>query len=206
MAGYGLRPYSGLGGSYNTGGFTEYPILDGDAELLFTGDLMMRETNGYVTRMGETSGASPTGASAVLQTIGPAVGFRYTNAEGQPTWSQHYPGGLTEAFAMVADDPHQLFVVQSDGLGATAVQADMGENAPLDNLQVSDANTSTGLSGIQVDISGAAATAALAVRLISIVQDGTNEAITGGTQTSNLIVRINDIAHAYSQTAVVTTA
>ena len=107
---------------------------------------------------------------------------------------------------MVADDPHQLFVVQSDGLGATAVQADMGENAPLDNLQVSDANTSTGLSGIQVDISGAAATAALAVRLISIVQDGTNEAITGGTQTSNLIVRINDIAHAYSQTAVVTTA
>jgi len=203
MAGYGLRPYGGNGGSYFSGGFTEYPILDADTESMFTGDFMVRETNGYVTRLGDTAGNSPTGASAALSTLGVAVGFRYVDSSSTPVWSQTYVGnaGNTDAFAFIADDPDQLFVIQADGIGATAVQADMGENAPVLLFAVGDANTTSGVSGMTLDISAAAVTAALALRLIRIVEDGENE-FRSGTETSNVVVRINPIAHAYNQVSV----
>ncbi len=199
MAGYGLRPYSGQGGSHHSGGFTEYPIVDAETESMFTGDFMIREANGFVTRLGDTAGNTPTGASAALSTIGVAVGFRYTNSDSTPVWSTTYTGNAsnTDAFAFIADDPNQLFVIQSDGLGATAIQADIGENAPCLLFAVGDANTVTGISGMTLDISSAAVTAALALRLMNIVQNGENE-LRSGTETSDIVVRITNNAHAYA--------
>jgi len=196
MAGYGLRPYSGQGGSNHSGGFTEYPILDNYATAIFAGDFMVRGTDGYVVE----AGASPSGASAATSTIGVAVGFRYVGSDGTPVWSQYYDGNAanTEAFAYVADDPNQLFVVQGDGVGATTDQDDLGMNAPV---ILTAGSTSTGNSGTVMDSSSAAITAALAVRIIKIVKDGENE-YRSGTDTNNVIVRITSNAHAYTNATV----
>ncbi len=98
-----------------------------------------------------------------------------------------------------------LFVIQADGVTATTVVADLGENALAISFASSDASTTTGLSGIQLDSSTTAVTASYALRLIDIVQDGANED-RSGTDTSNVIVLINQGAHAYASTSVVATA
>jgi hypothetical protein len=201
---YGLRPYKGLGGGYHSGGFSEYPILDNDTEKMFTGDFMERETNGYVTRTGDTTGASPTGASAALTTIGPAVGFRYLDADGKPKWSTWYDGNAsnTKAFAMVADDPAQSFTIMADNLVTAYLPADDGMNAGCLLFAVGDANEASGISGMTLDITSAAATAALALRIIGTVKNGENEDITAVGTPIELIVRINPIAHAYASATV----
>ena len=204
---YGLRPVSGLSGGYQSGGFNEYPIVDGETDNMFTGDFMMREDSGYVTRLNGADGISPTTTDDTTVTIGVAVGFRYVDANGTPTWSAMYTGNAsnTKAFAMVADDPQQLFMVEADGAGASTDQADMGMNVPAIAFAAASANTTSGLSGMQIDSSAAAVTAALGLRLIAIVQDGANE-YRSGTQTSNVIVKIQQNVHAYGTGVVVAPA
>lgn len=80
---FGLRPIQFGSGGYNSGGFTEYPIVDGETDDMFTGCLMLQEAAGYVTALALT----PTGATSVLSTIGVAVGFRYVDPNGTPTWA-----------------------------------------------------------------------------------------------------------------------
>ncbi len=189
MAGYGMRPTVYASGGYNSGGFTEYPILDGDATSIFTGDFILQEANGYVTALAIT----PTGSSATESTVGVAVGFRYKDADGVPVWSQRYAGHTdnTEAFAFVADDPTQQFLIQQDSLGGIIGQAEVGENAPV---VIIAGSASTGLSGMVLDSSLATFTATLALRIVGIPKDGTNENASG-TETNNLLVQINPAVH-----------
>jgi len=189
MAGYGMRPTVYASGGYNSGGFTEYPIADGETDNIFMGHFMLQEATGYVTVLA----ATPTGATAVLSTVGVAVGFRYKDANGDPVWSQNYVGHAdnTEAFAFIADDPTQQFLIQQDSVGGTLDQAAVGLNAPV--VQ-GTGSTSTGLSGMVLDSSLANTTATFALRIIGIPKDGKNENASG-TETNNLLVQINPAVH-----------
>ena len=189
MAGYGMRPSLFASGGYNSGGFTEYPIVDGDATNMFAGHFMLQGANGYVTELGVT----PTGASSAASTIGVAMGFRYVDATGTPVWNQYYAGNAnnTEAFAFIADDPTQQFLIQQDAVGSRVDQAGVGLNAPV--VQ-GTGNVNTGLSGMVLDSSGAAPTATFALRIVSIPKDGTNENAIG-TTVNNLLVQINPAVH-----------
>jgi len=189
MAGYGMRPTLYASGGYNSGGFTEYPILDGDATSIFTGDFILQEANGYVTLLAVT----PTGASTVLRTVGVSVGFRYKDADGVPVWSQRYVGHAdnTEAFAFVADNPTQQFLIQQDSVGGTLDQDAVGRNA---QVVPGSGSVSTGLSGMVLDSSSEGITQTLALRIIGIPKDGTNENASG-TETNNLLVQINPLVH-----------
>ena len=191
---YGLRPIlGGPGGAYNSGGFNEYPIADGETDDIFTGTFVVQENTGYVT----TLATSPVVGSPTVtgMTIGVAVGFRYTDADGDVKFSQYYPGGasLTNAFAFVADNPEQRFLIKSDG---ATVQADMGLNAPVVSSSgtasdVGQGSTTTGLSTSVLDQSNQATTTGIALRLLSIPKDGTNES----SSTPNVIVKINPAVH-----------
>lgn len=189
MAGYGMRPSLFSSGGYNSGGFTEYPIADGETDNMFAGHFMLQEDTGYVTVLAVT----PTGASATTSTVGVAVGFRYKDADGEPVWSQKYVGHASnkEAFAFIADDPSQQFLIQQDSVGGTLDQAAVGLNAPV--VQ-GTGNTMTGLSGMVLDSSLATTTATLALRIVSIPKDGSNE-LASGTETNNLLVQINPAVH-----------
>lgn len=205
---YGLRPVNGLSGGYQSGGFTEYRMIDGETDDIFTGDFMNRETNGYVARLNGETGISPTTTNAATVTLGVTVGFRYTDPDGTPKWSQKYVGHASnvDCYAFIADDPDQLFMVQADGAGATTARADLGMNIPAIAFDSAAAVTqNTGNSAMQVDSSAAAATAALGLRLIAIVQDGANE-LRSGTETSNVIVKINAASHSYGTSVVVAPA
>ena len=131
----------------------------------------------------------------MLSTIGVAVGFRYVDPNGTPTWAQYYNGNAdnTAAFAFVADNPEQRFLVLSDG---ATVQADMGLNADVVSAtgtptEIETGNTTTGNSSIVLDFSSQAVTATLGLRLISIPKDGVNE----NSSTPNVEVKINPDCH-----------
>ena len=181
--GYGLRPYGGLSGGYQSGGFNEYPIFPTEADTMFTGGLALLEASGYVTALA----ATPTGATAVLSTLGVFAGFRWTDPTGQPRHSMYYDGNdlNTEPYAFIYDSPTQLFLVKSDG---AIVQADMGLNANLisdaSDIDISLGSTVTGLSEINLDQSSRAVAGTLSVRLIAIPKDGVNE----NSTTPNVVV------------------
>ncbi len=190
---FGLRPYKFASGGYNSGGVTEYPIADGETDDMYTGCLMLQEASGYVTALAVTP--TSTGGAATTLTIGVSVGYRYIDHNGVPTWSQRYVGHAdnTEAFALVVDDPNAQFLIASDG---ATVQADMGLNAPLTSAtgtatDISQGYANSGLSSIVLDQSAQAVTATLAVRLVSIPKDGTNETST----TPNVVVEFVRSAH-----------
>jgi hypothetical protein len=189
MAGYGMRPTVYASGGYNSGGFTEYPIADGNGTDIFTGHFMLQEATGYVTALAVT----PTGAGATTSTVGVAVGFRYKDADGDPVWSQKYVGHAsnTEAFAFIADNPTEQFLIQQDSVGGTLLQAAVGSNAAV---IPGTGSASTGLSGMVLDSSTSAATDSLALRIVGIPKDGTNENASG-TETNNLLVQINPAVH-----------
>lgn len=201
---YGLRPVGGLSGGYQSGGVSEYQLVDGETDDIFTGDFIMWENNGHVARLGGNAGISPTTTDDTTITLGVATGFRYVTSSGEQRYTQWYEGaaGNTDAFVLVADDPQQLFMVEADGVGATTVQADIGQNVPAIAFVSTLGNQSSGLSGMQIDSSAAAATAAFGLRLIAIVQDGENE-FRSGTQTSNVIVKIQQNVHAFGTGVVV---
>lgn len=196
--GYGLRPTGSLGGGYTSGGFNEYRMVDGETDDIFQGDFMMWEDNGYVAKLGGETGLSPASTDDTTTTLGVVIGFRWVDASGDQKFTNWYQGNAsnTKCYAYIVDDPNQLFVVESDGLGATAVQADVGQNVPAIVFASSSGNTTSGVSGMQVDISSAAVTATLGLRIMGIVQDGANE-LRSGTQTSNLIVKINANSHSF---------
>ena len=152
---------------------------------------MLQEAVGYVTALALT----PTGATSVLSTVGVAVGFRYVDPNGTPVWSQYYAGNAinTKAFAFIADDPTQRFLIKSDG---ATVQADMGLNADVVSstgtaTEIEQGSTTTGNSSIVLDFSSQAVTATLGLRLISIPKDGVNET----SSTPNVEVKINPDCH-----------
>ena len=188
MAGYGLRPVGfGAGGlsGYNNGGFTEIPISSTAAVDIYTGDFVEQVADGGVVRQAnDATGETP--ATTTKNTAGVCLGFRYINASGDIRWSQFYDQSAsnTEAFAFVCTDPSQVYLIQSDG--ATTL-ADIGSNAPIDGFAVNEGNSTTGLSGIQLDHSLINTTIGLGLRIIGIPDDGSNR----GSSTPNVLVRVN---------------
>ena len=185
---YGLRPVDGAIGyaGYVGPGPTEYPVADSYAGNIFYGDFVERLVDGYVQRQETTDGLSPIGDHP---TLGIAVGFRYTDTSGSSQWSNYYPAaGGTNIFVLVADDPNQTFLIQSDG---DTTYADVGDNATVAGFAASAGSTTTGLSGIYLSHATIAQTA-LTLRIVGIPKDGTNETLTSD---KNVLVKILAAAH-----------
>lgn len=184
---YGLRP---VHGSIGLPGPREYPIADGfTTSNIFSGDFVEMLATGFVKRLGDATGASPTGATT-LATLGVAWGFRWVDANGVSQFGQYLPAnaGNTKTFVTVYDDPNQIFLIQSNG---NTTFADVGDNAPVTNFGTANASTATGNSGIALN-HGSIAQTALALRILGIRQDGTNEFLTAN---KDVFVRILPGAH-----------
>ncbi|MEE9402213.1 MAG: hypothetical protein V3V47_03345 [Desulfobacteria bacterium] len=194
MAGYGLRPVGsggGMGNGYNTGGFSEYRIdvsaVAAGATVIYSGDFVELTSTGEIDRQaGNTTGETPTTANGV-RTLGVAVGFRWKLASGEQKYGQYYPSVSTDtdAYAFVCDDPNQVYLIQSDG---ATTYADIGSNAPVVNFATASGSTITGNSGIQLDHSGINTTNTLALRILGVPEDGSNES----SSTPNVLVKLND--------------
>jgi len=152
---FGLRPVGNLGGNYN-GSFRQYPILSSESTAIVFGDVVKLTDAGATTTIQKDTGTTS------ATPIGIFMGCRYTDiSTGQTQFSQVWSGAAhTNGMVYVADDPNILFAIQAD---STVNDDDLAANCAL--VQ-GTANTTLGISRVSLDISTAATTAALPIRVV----------------------------------------
>ena len=175
---FGLRPIAKVGSAPGgTTGTTKYRITSG-AGAMFTGDIVKQANDGSVVQ-----GTAGDAARGVF------MGCFYTDpSTSKPRFNNTFPNGTaaSDAIAFVADDPDQLFIAQQDSASANAVAADLNLNA---NLVVGSGNTTTGISGMEIDSDTKNTTATLNVKLIDFYDTPSNDATANN---SILVVKINN--------------
>jgi len=152
---FGLRPVGNLSGTYN-GAFRQYPILSTYSTRIAFGDIVKLNDAGSTTTIQKDTGTTS------ATPIGIFLGCRYTDlSTGQTQFSQQWSGAAhTNGMAYVCDDPNVLFEVQADG---TVNDDDIAANVAL----VQGTSSATlGISRVSIDISTAATTATLPIRIV----------------------------------------
>ena len=152
---FGLRPVGNHGGTYNSS-FRQYPILSSESTRICFGDVVKLTDAGSTTTIQKDTGTTS------ATPIGIFMGCRYTDiSTGQTQFSQIWSGTAhTNGMVYVADDPNILFEIQADG---TVNDDDIAANAAL--VQ-GTSNATLGISRVSLDISTAATTAALPIRIV----------------------------------------
>lgn len=154
----GFRPVMHLNGSPYNGQFRKYVS---PADNLFVGDLVKADGTG------SSSGyASVARAAAGNTVLGVVVGW-----EANPNaLENNYHAASTSRAVYIADSPDLVCEAQSNN--ATLTTASIGLNA---NYVVAAGATATGLSNMEVNGTGAAATATLPLRLLQFVDQADND-------------------------------
>ena len=155
---FGLRPMGSLAGKYNNS-FRQYPILSTESTRICYGDIVKLNDAGTTTTIQKDTGTTS------ATPIGIFLGCRFVDVSTkQLTFSQQWSGAAhTEGMAYVADDPNILFTIQADG---TVNDDDIAANCAL--VQgTSSADLS--ISRVSLDISTAANTAALPIRIVDFL-------------------------------------
>jgi hypothetical protein len=152
---FGLRPVGNLSGTYN-GAFRQYPILSSESTRICFGDAVKLTDAGTTTTIQKDTGTT------ALTPIGIFMGVRYTDlSTGQTQFSQVWSGAAhTNGMVYVNDDPNLLFEIQADG---AVNDDDLAANCAV--VQ-GTSNATLGISRVSLDISTAATTAALPIRIV----------------------------------------
>ena len=183
---YGFEPINRVDGMPYSGATRLIPINSAYNTAIYAGDLVQIVTGGTIEKFAGTTTGSPSGVF---------MGVQYVNSLGQFTPAQYYPGtSVTDAYAIVVDDPLAAFKVAVTGAGSamsSAASAAVGSNMSV-LAGTGDANT--GNSGASVLAGSEATTAGLVVRVIDTV----DETKTAADTFVELIVKIN--LHQYNNT------
>jgi len=157
-------------------------FASGDGAAAYKGDMV--KFTGAV----DTDGITPvvTVASAGDGKLAGAIHSFAPQRAGN--WQTYYKPASTRTYAYLPADPQQLYMVQEDSVGGNIpVTTAIGQNCDLIN---GGGNTTTGLSGMQLDSSTAQNTNTLALRLVSPAYQPANDP-TSASSNGNWIVKIN---------------
>ena len=183
---YGFQAINRVDGTPYAGQTRLIPIASTYNTAIFAGDLVQIVAAGTIQKFAGTTTGSPAGV---------CVGVQYVNSLGQFTPAQYYPGtSVTEAFAIVVDDPMAAFKVAVTAANSTmssAARAGVGANM---SVLAGTGDTATGNSGASVLAGSEATTAGLVVRVIDTV----DETSTAADTFVEIIVKIN--LHQYNNT------
>ena len=183
---YGFQAINRVDGTPYAGQTRLIPIASTYNTAIFAGDLVKIVAAGTIEKFTGTTTGSPSGVF---------VGVQYVNSLSQFTPAQYYPGtSVTEAFAIVVDDPMAAFkvaVTNGSSVMSSAARAAVGSNMSV-LAGTGDANT--GNSGASVLAGSEATTAGLVVRVIDTV----DETSTAADTFVEIIVKIN--LHQYNNT------
>lgn len=157
----GLRPVKHLDGSPYNGAANLYYVPSSDSTAIFVGDAV--KSAGSADADGVPSVAQAAAGDAIR---GVVVGVKPVTDE-----STIYREASTERYVYVADAPDLVFEIQEDADGGALAATDVGNNA---DLVVGSGDTATGTSGMELDSSTAATTAAT-MRILGFVQRPDNE-------------------------------
>ncbi len=185
----GLNPVKSLIGGANQGQVNLYFIPSGDATAVFVGDAVKADGTGDPV----ASGGRAEGRQSVIQAaasnaiIGVVVGFAVdpTNLN-----TPQYRTASTGRYVLLADSPDQIFEIQTSN--GTLTVADVGLNA---NIAVAAGSTTTGTSGMTLDVGTIATTATLPLRIVGFTQRPDND---NTAASSKVLVRINNHQNAAS--------
>lgn len=160
-AAYGLKPVRHLNNAplaTNT-----YTIASGYASNIFRGDPVE----------GVAAGGIQLAAAGNTDNLGVFWGVEYVNSAGEQVFSPYWPASTTATniVAHVYDDPNIVFAVQSDATGVAA--ADVHQ---LADWEIVAGSTATGQSKTNLDISAGSATTGKSLRVLRIIDDGSNAA------------------------------
>lgn len=181
---FGMRPLGNLSASGSQKQFG-YEIADNQTGAIYQGDLVTIY-DGYLVAFDPSAHTAAVGVFNGCNYIDPTT--------GKPTWKNYYPGSVNitqgKIIADVLDDPNQLFIIQNDG---TSAVANYGKNA---DVVMGTGSTTTGVSGMELDTSTIANTAALNVKIVGL-WDVPNNAVGANAV---VVVKINE--HLYGSAGV----
>jgi len=165
---FGLRPVRYLNGAPYNGQANKYYVSATDATALYIGDPVDFATIGT-----DATGMHLAVKKATLAdgnyTIGPVVAV-----EPNVATDLIYRVASTERYVWVADDPNLVFECQGDSATAMTALA-YGRNTIL--VETHAGSTVTGLSGIEVDVSGAASNSSNMLLMLNGANRPDNDAV-----------------------------
>ena len=188
---YGLKAVNHIGGTPYAGSTRLLPIASGLAQNIFNGSVVGITGAGTVTLVTD---AGTNGDPFPAGVIGVFVGVTYTDPNsGNITFRQNWPTGTVtaDAQAYVIDDPAVIFQVQANG---AVTAADLGQCC---SILAQTTNTGTLSSGNSTTAVNAATTSvnADAFKIVGFVDSPTS---TVGDAFTDLLVKFNPAAHAYT--------
>ena len=169
--GFGLRPIGKTGGNINNNATTMYEIANNYTTAIYNGGIVIPLAGGTI--------ACTDQAVAPLGVLG---GVEYVDSvTGKTTHLNYWPGSNAVSVntnfpvkAYVYDDPMQLYVVVADGTNTDRATALADVFANCDMASVNNGSTNTGKSSDMLDISTAATTAGLDVRIVGLYEEEGN--------------------------------
>ena len=189
-AAFGLRPLKSVGQADDSTGMSSHAIDAAYGTAIYQGSPVVAAA-GYIAI--STAGAVPN--------MGAFWGCFYVDPTTlKPTFKNYYPGSITppsskDIEAFVYDNPNQMFEIQSDNDGASAL-ADIFSNADLVNFGGSTLN---GVSNSELDDSTIAASSDAAAQLLIIgtSRDPKNNDVTdtGGNVNWRVLVNMHLFGH-----------
>lgn len=203
----GFKPVKHLNGAPYNGQCNIYEVPAGETIPVFVGDLVVLSTAAATSFYPAVK--APVALAAVTgDYVGAVVGVLNTKwdpVEGKMSTGSIsldtpvYRAASTKQFVLVADSPDLIFEAEADGACANA---SIGLNVGVveGSGSASTGSTTTGASGMQVDISGVAVTATLPLQIVGAPNRVDNEM---NATANKVLVRINTHAFAGNgQTAV----
>lgn len=184
---FGLRPIGNVvgGSDFQT---TEFEIKDNQSNSIFQGDIVEIDTSnaGFVDIQAAVTNEDGIGVfNGCLIESDPSTGKpKFSNFYSQTNITQ----GKIRGF--VFDNPYQRFLIQGDS-ATNSAQTDVGKVA--DTVATHSGSTTTGISGIELDVSDLAATDGQ-LRVTGFTGDPSNNEL--GTTHTNYVVYFNE--HAYN--------
>lgn len=188
---FGLRPYGMLGSAPNSTGVTEYRIASGNTNKIYKGMAVIPTAAGVIDDLQAAAGGT-------VSIVGVFNGCEYVSSvTGDTVFSNFWPGSGADANhpvrAFVYDNPAQLFTIATSNVVAGADTEAEVRAAVFANIAFATGNTgndTTGNSSATADLNTIAATAALSLRIVGIMDDPRNDDFT--VAGIPLIVRINN--------------
>lgn len=179
----GLNPLKNQVGASMVGQGNLYFIPSGNATNTFVGDPVKADTTGDTV----AAGGRALGVQSCIQAaagdavLGVIVGFAINPLNLN---TPQYRVASTGVYVMVADDPNLIYEVQTSNGTLTVDQ--VGLNA---NIAVAAGSTTTGSSGVTLDVATAAVTATLPLKIIGFSQRVDND---NTAANAKVLVKLNN--------------
>ena len=169
--GYGLRPIGMTGAGYNSTGTTTYEIASNNTNVIYQGGIVIPTAAGVITITDQA--VSP---------LGVFYGCEFVDSgTKKTTFKNYWPGSNNVSVdtnfpvkAFVYDNPMQLYTVGADGSNSNRATALADVFANCSMASVNSGSTNTGRADDMLDISTAATTGTLDVRIVGLYEDEGN--------------------------------